>query len=47
MAWTYDGYEPQEIARELGIAVEAVRSSLYKARRTLVARVLEERGGTP
>jgi RNA polymerase sigma-70 factor (ECF subfamily) len=40
MAWTYDGYTPMEIAEELKIEPEAVRSSLRKARRTL-ARHLE------
>jgi RNA polymerase sigma factor (sigma-70 family) len=35
MAWTYDGYEPHEIAAELGITAEAVRSSLRLARRKL------------
>ncbi len=39
LAWTVDGYTPAEIAVELGIAPEAVRSSLLKARRTL-ARLL-------
>jgi len=35
MAWTLDGYTPTEIAGELKITPEAVRSTLYKARRTL------------
>lgn len=35
MAWTYDGYKPHEIAAELGITPEAVRSSLKFARRNL------------
>lgn len=35
MAWTYDDYEPGEIAAELGITAEAVRSSLKLARRKL------------
>lgn len=39
LAWTMDGYTPTEIAEELEIAPEAVRSSLRKARRTL-ARLL-------
>ncbi|MEU7800758.1 sigma-70 family RNA polymerase sigma factor [Micromonospora arborensis] len=37
MAWTYDGYEPADIAKQLRITPEAVRSNLYKARRTLAA----------
>ncbi|HET8661442.1 MAG TPA: sigma-70 family RNA polymerase sigma factor [Micromonosporaceae bacterium] len=35
LAWTLDGYTPAEIADELKIAPEAVRSSLLKARRAL------------
>jgi RNA polymerase sigma-70 factor (ECF subfamily) len=35
MAWTFDGYKPAEIAKELKMRPEAVRSSLLKARRTL------------
>lgn len=35
MAWTYDGYNPAEIAGELKMSPEAVRSSLLKARRRL------------
>lgn len=37
MAWTLDGYTPAQIADELKITAEAVRSSLKKARRTLAA----------
>lgn len=39
MAWTIHGFEPREIATELGITSEAVRSSLKQARRE-VARML-------
>lgn len=35
MAWTYDGYKPREIAAELGINAEAVRSNLRLARQKL------------
>lgn len=35
MAWTLDGYSPSEIADQLQITAEAVRSSLMKGRRTL------------
>lgn len=42
MAWTLDGYPPAQIADELGITAEAVRSSLRKARRTLAAYLRAE-----
>lgn len=42
MAWTLDGYTPAEIAVELRITAEAVRSSLKKARRTLAAYLRAE-----
>jgi RNA polymerase sigma factor (sigma-70 family) len=42
MAWTYDGYKPHEIATELGIAAEAVRSSLKLARRKLAEQLPPE-----
>jgi RNA polymerase sigma factor (sigma-70 family) len=35
MAWTFDGYQPKEIAVELDVTPEAVRASLKLARRTL------------
>lgn len=35
MAWTLEGYAPAEIAQELKIESEAVRSSLSKARKAL------------
>ena len=41
MAWTLDGYRPSEIAAELRITPEAVRSNLKKARRALVAYLAE------
>lgn len=52
MAWTYDGYSPTEIAAELNISAEAVRTNLKRARRTLSAHLelLGERpqdGGLP
>jgi RNA polymerase sigma factor (sigma-70 family) len=46
MAWTFDGYSPSEIAEELQITPETVRSNLRKARRTLAAH-LENTGETP
>ena len=42
MAWSYDGYQPSEIAAELGITAEAVRSSLKDARRALAAALDQE-----
>lgn len=41
MAWSYDGCTPAEIAEELQITPEAVRSSLHQARRA-VARQLDQ-----
>ncbi|MDX8054083.1 sigma-70 family RNA polymerase sigma factor [Lentzea sp. BCCO 10_0798] len=38
MAWALSEFRPAEIAGELGITPEAVRSSLVKARRALSAR---------
>ena len=46
LAWTLDGYPPEEIAKELGITPEAVRSSRWKARRALakyLGRTRDER----
>jgi RNA polymerase sigma-70 factor (ECF subfamily) len=37
LAWRLDGYTPTEIAEELQMTPEAVRASLYKARRTLAS----------
>jgi len=37
LAWSLDGYTPSEIAEELRMTPEAVRASLYKARRAVVA----------
>jgi RNA polymerase sigma factor (sigma-70 family) len=52
LALTIDGYQPAEIAEELGIAGPAVRASLYKARQAVAAFLLDERfngseGGEP
>ncbi len=52
MAWTYDGSSPADIAAELNISAEAVRTNLKRARRTLATHLelLEERpqgGGLP
>ena len=44
IAWTLDGYTPAEIAEELKITPEAVRSNLMKARRTVSER-LRHSGG--
>ncbi|WP_438297706.1 RNA polymerase sigma factor [Streptomyces sp. HUAS TT7] len=43
LAWTLSGYTPTEIAAELGMSPEAVRSSLKKARRA-ATRHLEQNG---
>jgi RNA polymerase sigma-70 factor (ECF subfamily) len=46
MAWHYDGYSPREIADLLGVPDDAVRSSLYQARKNLKARLSgQPRGG--
>lgn len=45
MAWTVDGFAPGEIAEELKMEPEAVRSSLYKARRTLAQHLDPSEGG--
>ncbi|WBB88168.1 sigma-70 family RNA polymerase sigma factor [Micromonospora sp. WMMC264] len=39
IAWTFDGYRPQEIADELDITPEAVRASLKLARRALAEQL--------
>jgi RNA polymerase sigma-70 factor (ECF subfamily) len=41
LAWRLDGYSPVEIAAELKMTAEAVRSSLLKARRALAAYLRE------
>ena len=43
IAWTFDGYQPWEIAAELGISADAVRASLKLARRKL-AELLDWEG---
>jgi RNA polymerase sigma-70 factor (ECF subfamily) len=43
LAWTLSGYTPTEIAAELRMSPEAVRSSLKKARRT-ATRHIDESG---
>lgn len=45
MAWTVDGFTPDEIAEELKMKPDAVRSSLYKARRTLARHIDPSEGG--
>jgi RNA polymerase sigma-70 factor (ECF subfamily) len=45
LAWRMDGYTAPEIAAELGISSDAVRSSLLKARRA-VAKDLNHRDGS-
>jgi RNA polymerase sigma factor (sigma-70 family) len=47
MAWTYDGYKPAEIAKELQIQPEAVRSTLRKARRTLARHLAVAKKADP
>jgi len=39
MAWTLDGYTPSEIAKELIMTPEAVRTNLVKANRSLAAYI--------
>lgn len=39
MAWTLYGFTPNEIAQELGMSNDAVRSNLHKARRALSTRL--------
>jgi RNA polymerase sigma factor (sigma-70 family) len=40
-AWTLSGFDPSEIAEELGLTPEAVRASLMKARRTVAGHLKE------
>ncbi|MFG2807820.1 tetratricopeptide repeat protein, partial [Streptomyces massasporeus] len=42
LAWTLDGYTPDEISAELGVSVASLRSNLLKARRHLAALLQEE-----
>jgi RNA polymerase sigma-70 factor (ECF subfamily) len=44
MAWTLSEYTPAEIANELGMTSDAVRASLYQARRALRAYLADEEG---
>jgi RNA polymerase sigma-70 factor (ECF subfamily) len=44
LAWHLDGYSGPEIAAELGISHDAVRSSLLKARRAVVTMRIKEGG---
>ncbi|WP_239395344.1 RNA polymerase sigma factor [Frankia sp. CiP3] len=44
MAWTFDGFTPTEIAAELHITPEAVRTALAKGRRALAAQLADEEG---
>jgi RNA polymerase sigma factor (sigma-70 family) len=39
MAWTLDGFEPREIARELGMNDSTVRATLRDARNAIAARL--------
>lgn len=47
MAWTFDDYSPAEIAQELGMPSDAVRSSLRKARRTLAGHLATGKEANP
>lgn len=47
MAWTFDGYNPTEIAEELGMSADAVRASLFKARRTLALHLAAGKEANP
>jgi RNA polymerase sigma-70 factor (ECF subfamily) len=42
MAWTLHGHTPAEIAEELGLPGDTVRSNLYQARNTLKAQLARE-----
>lgn len=42
MAWTYDGYQPTEIAALLGLEPATVRSALRAARATLRSKYPRE-----
>jgi RNA polymerase sigma-70 factor (ECF subfamily) len=42
MAWRCYGYQPTDIARELGISPDDVRSNLHKARRALARHLAGE-----
>lgn len=42
LAWTLDGYTPTEIAGELDITPEAVRTALFRARRALSGQLKPE-----
>lgn len=45
IAWRADGYPPVEIAHLLGLSEEAVRSSLYQARKRLKSELSDEPDG--
>lgn len=45
VAWWLDGFTPTEIAAELGITPEAVRTALAKARRSLKSQLADEGDG--
>lgn len=42
MAWTLYGYTPAEIAEQLGLPADTVRSNLYQARNTLKTQLARE-----
>jgi RNA polymerase sigma-70 factor (ECF subfamily) len=42
MAWNIDGFEPQEIARQLGMSPATVRSNLRHARKKLATALGKE-----
>ncbi|MFJ6087963.1 RNA polymerase sigma factor [Streptomyces sp. NPDC092369] len=44
LAWTLADFTPAEVAGELDLTDEAVRASLYKARRTIAAALKEREG---
>ncbi|WP_082403487.1 RNA polymerase sigma factor [Saccharothrix sp. NRRL B-16348] len=45
MAWTLYGHTPKEIAEQLGLSSEAVRSNLHHARTTLSTHLAREEDG--
>ncbi|MEW2553666.1 RNA polymerase sigma factor [Streptomyces zhihengii] len=45
LAWALSGFTPGDIAEQLGMSDEAVRASLYKARRAVAAAIKEREEG--
>ncbi|MFC0038547.1 RNA polymerase sigma factor [Actinomadura rayongensis] len=45
LAWTFDGFSPKEIAKELGVDPAAVRQNIAKGRRKLRTLLAEQSEG--